>query len=57
MKINRVWLQAIKMPKNKFLEEHIKWHLEQKKNWGHRNISKKIKIEMKKKDKQILILL
>lgn len=51
MKLNSVWHQANKMPKNATLDQRIEWHLEHMKNCQCRtNLPEKIKTEMQRRD-------
>jgi hypothetical protein len=48
-RLNKEWHLHHRMPKNATLEQRITWHLEHKKNCGCRDITEKLKVEMKKK--------
>jgi hypothetical protein len=48
MKINREWHLKNKMPKNPKPEERFKWHIEHAKNCQCREMSEKLKEEIKK---------
>ena len=47
-KLNKEWHLAHPMPKNPSLQQRFEWHLEHAKNCGCREISGKLKEEMKK---------
>ncbi|WP_171017217.1 hypothetical protein [Maribacter sp. ACAM166] len=49
MKTNKAWDQAHKMPKNATTDQRIAWHLEHKKNCDCRDITDKLKVEIKKR--------
>jgi hypothetical protein len=48
-KLNKIWHEQNKMPKNPSLDERIKWHLEHAKHCACRPIPAKLLLEMKRK--------
>jgi hypothetical protein len=49
MKINKIWHEKNRMPKNANFEQRVKWHLEHQKNCSCRPVPEKLVAEMKKK--------
>lgn len=48
MKLNREWHLKNKMPKNPTMEERLKWHIAHAQNCQCREMSEKLKAEIKK---------
>jgi len=56
-KINKVWHEQNRMPKNPSVEQRIAWHLEHSKNCSCRKIGGKVAKEMTKRGIQLLVCL
>lgn len=50
MKINAVWHTAHRMPKNPTLDQRIDWHVKHARNCSCRELTSKLKEEIKKRN-------